>query len=128
MVSLSELSSKLKSENTLALFCHIRPDGDSIGSALALSLALKNLGKKVDVICDDAVPSRFFFLNSVNKVKNKIDKEYSALVAIERASAEPKVSPSGLIWQISATLFSFLSFDDKSLKLITFFSFVYLFE
>lgn len=85
MISLRELSSKLKSENTLALFCHIRPDGDSIGSALALSLALKNLGKKVDVVCDDAVPSRFFFLDECKSIKNTLDGEYSALVAIDCA-------------------------------------------
>ncbi len=84
MISLRELSEKLKSERTLALFCHIRPDGDSIGSALALSLALKNLGKRVDVFCDDQIPSRFFFLNEPKNIKNTIDfSEYSAFVAID---------------------------------------------
>ncbi len=84
MISLRELSEKLKSERTLALFCHIRPDGDSIGSALALSLALKNLGKRVDVFCDDQIPSRFFFLNEPKNIKNKIDfNDYSAFVAID---------------------------------------------
>ena len=85
MISLSELSSKLKKEKSVALICHIRPDGDTLGSALALSIALNNLGIVSDVYCDDSVPSRFFFLNIVNKVKNKIDKEYSALVAIDCA-------------------------------------------
>lgn len=85
MISLSELSSKLKNENSIALFCHIRPDGDSIGSAVALCLALRSLGKKADVFCDDLIPSRFFFLNAVRSVKNTLDEVYSAFVAIDCA-------------------------------------------
>ncbi len=85
MISLSELSSKLKQEKSVALFCHIRPDGDTLGSALALSCALKNLGIRAQVFCDDVVPSRFFFLDEVKEVKREIDGEYSAFVAIDCA-------------------------------------------
>ena len=69
----------------MAIFCHIRPDGDTLGSSLALSLALNNLGINAQVFCDDVVPSRFFFLNSVRSVKNALDKEYSAFLAIDCA-------------------------------------------
>ncbi len=85
MISLESLSEKLKKEKEVAIFCHIRPDGDTLGSALALSLALKNLGIGVQVVCDDVVPSRFFFLNSVKVVKNTLEKEFSAFLAIDCA-------------------------------------------
>ncbi len=85
MISLSELSSKLKQEKSVALFCHIRPDGDTLGSALALSNALKNLGIRAQVFCDDVVPARFFFLDAVKTVKRELDGEYSAFVAIDCA-------------------------------------------
>ena len=85
MISLNDLSSKLKKEKNVALICHIRPDGDTLGSALALSFALNNLGIVSDVFCDDSVPSRFFFLNSASLVKKQIDKEYSAIIAIDCA-------------------------------------------
>ena len=85
MISLSELSSKLKQEQSVALFCHIRPDGDTLGSALALSRALKNLGIRAQVFCDDIVPSRFFFLDAVNEVKSDLSGEYSAFIAIDCA-------------------------------------------
>ena len=85
MISLESLSEKLKKEKDVAIFCHIRPDGDTLGSALALSLALTNLGIKAQVFCDDVIPSRFFFLNSAKFVKNAIDKEYSAFLAIDCA-------------------------------------------
>ncbi|MBO7150093.1 MAG: bifunctional oligoribonuclease/PAP phosphatase NrnA [Clostridia bacterium] len=87
MISLSELSSKLKQEKSVALFCHIRPDGDTLGSALALYSALKNLGIRAQVFCDDVVPSRFFFLDAVKTVKRELDGEYSAFVAIDCADS-----------------------------------------
>lgn len=85
MFSLSELSKKLKTEKSVALFCHVRPDGDTLGSALAFSLCLNNLGIKAEVFCDDSVPSRFLFLNSAGSVKNQLDGDYGAFVAIDCA-------------------------------------------
>ena len=41
---------------------HRRPDGDTIGSALALAEALEAAGKTVRCFCADAVPSAFAFL------------------------------------------------------------------
>ena len=69
MKTIQELSLKLKKEKSVAIFCHIRPDGDTLGSALALFHALNNLGIKAKVFCDDLVPSRFFFLKSANYVE-----------------------------------------------------------
>lgn len=89
MIELSNLSKKLKRETKVALFCHIRPDGDSIGSAVALSLALKKLDINCDVYSFDAIPKRYFFLEDVKDVKvfdatKKYSFEnYSALVAID---------------------------------------------
>ncbi len=85
MISLKELSTKLKSEKSIALFCHVRPDGDCLGSALALKNALIHLGIEAEVFCDDPVPSRFFFLNQTKTVKDKLSKDYGAFVAMDCA-------------------------------------------
>ncbi len=85
MICLSELSKKLKNETRVALISHVRPDGDTLGSALALSRALNHLGIIAEVVCDDPVPSRFFFLNSSLCVGNSLSGEYSALLAIDCA-------------------------------------------
>ena len=61
MISLSELAKKLSCEKKVALFCHVRPDGDTIGSAFALKLSLQSLGVEVEVYSEDAVPERFSF-------------------------------------------------------------------
>ena len=85
MKTIEELSLKLKKEKSVAIICHIRPDGDTLGSALALSHALINLGIKAKVFCDDTVPSRFFFLKSASLVESNFSGEFSAMLAIDCA-------------------------------------------
>ena len=86
MISLSELAVKIKGESKVALFCHVRPDGDTLGSALALANAIKTLGAQAVVVCDDPIPPRFLFLEDAKTVQNCVDvKEFSALMAIDCA-------------------------------------------
>ncbi len=47
------------------------PDGDSLGSAIALYMALKKLDKDVTVICSDAVPEVLQFLPNTKIIDNK---------------------------------------------------------
>ena len=85
MKTIEELSLKLKKEKSVAIISHVRPDGDTLGSALALFHALNNLGIKAKVFCDDTVPSRFFFLKSAGLVEKVISGEFSAMLAIDCA-------------------------------------------
>lgn len=56
-----------KSKNVL-IFSHENPDGDSIGSSVALMLALKKLNKNVNFICPDPVPENLQFLPGLDQV------------------------------------------------------------
>ena len=46
----------LYSFDSYLIFCHTRPDGDTIGSALALKAALIKSGKVADIVCSSPVP------------------------------------------------------------------------
>ena len=46
----------------IALIAHKKPDGDALGSLLALGLALRNLGKHVDLITRGPIPTNLKFL------------------------------------------------------------------
>lgn len=62
----------LKGADTFAIACHIRPDGDTLGSAISLRLALLNMGKKtVDIFVDDLVPATFSYLDDFDKIIDK---------------------------------------------------------
>ncbi len=52
-----------------ALLCmHIGPDGDTMGSALALAAALEALGKRVALVCADPVPPLYAFLPVAERI------------------------------------------------------------
>ena len=63
---------KLNSSKIVAIFCHARPDGDALGSGLALCLALINNGKKAYLMCEDAPPEKFSFLPAMKSVRNAL--------------------------------------------------------
>lgn len=51
------------------LTTHILPDGDAIGSCLALGLALARRGKRTDIVLEEPVPARYRFLPGVAAVR-----------------------------------------------------------
>lgn len=59
----------LKTAKRILIPLHVRPDGDSIGCALASYHFLKGLGKKATVVSADSVPENFFFLASARRIK-----------------------------------------------------------
>ncbi len=60
--ALWEVAEFLKAQTTLTLFCHQRPDGDTLGSAFGLKNCLEAMGKRVQVLCQDPVSPRYRFL------------------------------------------------------------------
>ncbi len=59
--------------NNIVILSHVAPDGDSIGSSLALYNALNKKGKNVEVIIDDEVPYVYRFLYGADRVKKVKD-------------------------------------------------------
>jgi phosphoesterase RecJ-like protein len=53
---LREIVSVLKGKGSVAILSHIRPEGDTLGSALGCHLTLKDLGKEVATFNPDPVP------------------------------------------------------------------------
>jgi phosphoesterase RecJ-like protein len=50
------------------LTTHIRPDGDGLGSMLALGQALRQLGKEVQMVIASAMPPRYQFLDPERRI------------------------------------------------------------
>ena len=53
---------EISAAQSIALVCHVSPDGDTIGSALAVRQGLLQLGKQVTLFCQDPVPEYLHFL------------------------------------------------------------------
>jgi len=72
-----KIISKILNSNQITITTHLNPDGDAIGSSLALYLFVKSLSKKVNLILHDEVPYNFKFLNhydEIIKYNEKMDK------------------------------------------------------
>lgn len=65
--SLAEIAAILKNCKTAAVCCHIRPDGDALGSGLAITAALENAGKKVYMLCEEQPPERLSLFPAMYK-------------------------------------------------------------
>ncbi|MFO0754043.1 MAG: bifunctional oligoribonuclease/PAP phosphatase NrnA [Thermodesulfovibrionales bacterium] len=57
-----EIVDFLKREDGYLIVSHLNPDGDTLGSAAALALALEALGKRTLLLCRDRVPEQYAFL------------------------------------------------------------------
>lgn len=81
-----ELISLLKREDAFFIATHISPDGDGLGSALALSLALEAMGKKTLVYDKDEVPELYLFLPGRERFVHAIpgpDPQISNLILVD---------------------------------------------
>ncbi|MBO5927820.1 MAG: bifunctional oligoribonuclease/PAP phosphatase NrnA [Clostridia bacterium] len=83
METIKFFSEKLFSAKSVALFCHVRPDGDTIGSAFALMLALKNSGVKAQVFCSELIPEKYFYALKGFNAKQQLDGEYELFISID---------------------------------------------
>jgi phosphoesterase RecJ-like protein len=82
--------------NKIAIMSHIMPDGDSVGSALALYTALKKAGKDVRFILDDEVPKVYrFLINSDQVIKPGQHESFDAVIALDCGDAS-RLGKSGL--------------------------------
>jgi phosphoesterase RecJ-like protein len=71
---ISEVVKIINQSKTFFIAGHVKPDGDSIGSALAISSVLNRMGKKTCVYSVDEIPKFVKFLKGSNKIKKFVKK------------------------------------------------------
>ncbi len=79
---------KIINARYVVIVSHIHPDGDTIGSTLALYSVLKEQGKKVALFnaTKDELPREFSFLENFSKIQGKLPKFFDVLVSCDSAS------------------------------------------
>lgn len=80
-----EIFNKIINSENILVTAHMDPDGDAIGSSLALYNYLKNINKKVDIFLKKS-PSNFSFLSNFDDIlTNEADlkEEYSAIICLD---------------------------------------------
>ncbi len=70
MINLKEVSEILKAKDNIEILTHHYPDGDTLGSAYALCLALQNMGKNVRVVTSGIVAHKYDYLKDGMQMQN----------------------------------------------------------
>ena len=83
-----EIAAIFRREQSFLVVTHYRPDGDAIGSQLALTLLLQGLGKTVEAWNDDDVPAKFKFLPGAKLVTRPPTnpKSFDVVIAIDSSN------------------------------------------
>ncbi len=70
-INLNEAAEILKKHDGYTILMHRSPDGDTIGSAYGLCMALQKIGKKARVLCNDPIPEKYaYFTNRISTVED----------------------------------------------------------
>jgi len=84
---MNELQKKIKSRIQAAqrvlITSHVRPDGDAVGSSLALGLALLDAGKQVQVVLSDGLSASFKHLPGADLVRTKADGVFDLIISVD---------------------------------------------
>jgi phosphoesterase RecJ-like protein len=83
LIKLKKIADALCESRKIALICHINPDGDTVGSALALYRALTKIGKKADVFCADEIGEKLKYLPFSDSFNINREQKYDLAAAID---------------------------------------------
>lgn len=122
MTTLEKVAQTLKNGNSIAVFSHIRPDGDTIGSALAVKYLLEDMGKTVTLFCDGEIPQKFAAVCDITAFTSALPKQkYDVYFAVDCADEQrigafsylfegEKLSTALIDHHVSNTRYAALSF------------------
>jgi len=82
---LTEIVEAIRARQRFVISSHTRPDGDSIGSSLAMAFALRAMGKEADVVHSDPAPGPLMQFPGVRdiQVMPQVGNHYDAAIVME---------------------------------------------
>lgn len=86
---IDEFIDLIKSSNNIYLASHVQPDGDNIGSLLALGRALEKMNKDISIVKVDSIPKKFQFLPNMHFFQEpNIDEDIDLFIALDSGDME----------------------------------------
>jgi phosphoesterase RecJ-like protein len=83
--ALAQIAEELRRRQRFVITSHARPDGDAIGSSLAMAFALQHLGKDVRVVSRDPPPPPLLVFPGVDRIEitGRVDDPGDAVIVME---------------------------------------------
>lgn len=88
MTGLAEIGRTLREHQRFAVLSHVRPDGDALGSQLALGLSLQALGKDVTIWNEDGMLEKYSFMTGGERLQKPPGEpqDFDVAVALDTAT------------------------------------------
>jgi bifunctional oligoribonuclease and PAP phosphatase NrnA len=103
---------EIKKATNVLILGHKKPDGDHLGSMLALGKALTSLNKKVEIIASDKIDSIFNFLPGREDIKPDFKHTDGKIIKIDT----DRIPIKGMKWQREDNFLNIYLDTDKNLK------------
>lgn len=81
----ARIREELQAAQSFVIVSHIRPDGDAIGSMLGFAQALREAGKVVQCVLQDAVHPKYFHLAGAQEVQSRVEGPFDYLIVVDCA-------------------------------------------
>ena len=83
--SVASVADAIRSRESFIVTSHARPDGDAIGSSIALAIGLEQLGKRVTVVLHDPAPRTYQVFPEINRltIADRVDVPADAAIVLE---------------------------------------------
>jgi phosphoesterase RecJ-like protein len=88
--SINEVLHSIRSHERILVTSHLRPDGDAVGSMLALGFLLRAMGKSPQLVLADPVPVLYRTLPGANTIRGcaDLDPHFDTAIVLECDSVE----------------------------------------
>lgn len=83
----------LQEAKTVLIQLHNKPDGDALGSGIAMGLGLKQLGKDVDYYIDTNFEPKLDFFDEINNFNQPLKDHYDVLLLLDCSTRDYSPSP-----------------------------------
>jgi bifunctional oligoribonuclease and PAP phosphatase NrnA len=86
----AEIADVLRKHERFVVLSHVRPDGDALGSQIAMGLALQKLGKKVKIWNEEGLLEKFSFLPGGELVSTPPNEpeDFDVVLALDTATRQ----------------------------------------
>ena len=92
---MEDLVKLIKKADSIIVLTHTAPDGDALGSALALGLAFESLGKKTYVYLEEPIPRMLNFLYGQHLITYEKEKTCNLVVCVDTSDMKRLGKGSG---------------------------------
>ncbi len=94
---MSQAATRIRTASRVLIACHVRPDGDALGSLLGLALGLQSLGKEVTALSTDGVPALYRFLPHWEEIVPEANGTWDVSIGLDADGSNRLGAAEGLV-------------------------------